>query len=70
MTKSKRKQIKPSPLIYRAIENTQYEFVSVLGEGTYGQVFSAQNRHTGEKVAVKVAFPMDNDEGVGCFVSL
>jgi serine/threonine protein kinase len=32
----------------------QYRILELIGEGTYGKVFKAQDRYTGDLVAVKM----------------
>lgn len=39
--------------LYSVETNDRYEVVSKLGEGTFGEVRKARDRHTGEFVAVK-----------------
>ena len=42
----------------------KYEKIEKIGEGTYGTVFKAKNRETGEVVALKRVQLDDDDEGV------
>lgn len=44
----------------------KYSKISKLGEGTYGVVYKAQNRETGEVVALKRIRLDSEDEGVPC----
>lgn len=37
----------------------RFELQHLIGEGTYGEVFSAKDKQTGKKVAVKVKFKFD-----------
>lgn len=41
-----------------------YDKMEVLGEGTYGIVYKAKNKTTGEIVALKMIRLMSEDEGV------
>ena len=42
----------------------KYEKLEKIGEGTYGTVFKAKNRETGEIVALEQVRLDDDDEGV------
>ena len=42
----------------------KYEKLEKIGEGTYGTVFKAKNRESGEIVALKRVRLDDDDEGV------
>ncbi|KAJ3360053.1 kinase subunit of RNA polymerase II carboxy-terminal domain kinase I [Kappamyces sp. JEL0680] len=42
---------------------SQYEIGSQVGEGTYGQVFKAQNKKTGGYVALKKLYLKEDDKG-------
>ena len=42
----------------------KYEKLEKIGEGTYGTVFKAKNRETGEIVALKRVRLDDDEEGV------
>lgn len=33
----------------------RFELLDLIGEGTYGEVYSAKDKHTGRKYAVKVS---------------
>ena len=49
----------------KAASNMQkYEKLEKIGEGTYGTVFKAKNRESGEIVALKRVRLDDDDEGV------
>lgn len=41
----------------------KYEKIEKIGEGTYGTVFKAKNRETGDIVALKKVQLDDDDEG-------
>ena len=42
----------------------KYELLNLIGEGTYGLVFKARNRNTGQQVAIKKFKEKDDDEYV------
>lgn len=44
----------------------KYQKIDKLGEGTYGIVYKAQNKQTGEIVALKRIRLDNEDEGVPC----
>ena len=48
----------------RAAKMQKYEKLEKIGEGTYGTVFKAKNRESGEIVALKRVRLDDDDEGV------
>lgn len=48
----------------RAVKMQKYEKLEKIGEGTYGTVFKAKNRESGEIVALKRVRLDDDDEGV------
>ena len=45
-------------------EMQKYDKLDKIGEGTYGMVFKARNKETGEIVALKRVRLDDDDEGV------
>ena len=47
----------------RAVKMQKYEKLEKIGEGTYGTVFKAKNRESGEIVALKRVRLDDDDEG-------
>merc|ERR1712004_746042 len=47
-----------------AVKMQKYEKLEKIGEGTYGTVFKAKNRESGEIVALKRVRLDDDDEGV------
>ena len=44
--------------------STRYELIRKLGEGTFGVVYLARDRRTGENVAVKKIRLEGEDEGI------
>lgn len=38
------------------IPTDRFELIHLIGEGTYGEVWSAKDKKTGRRVAVKVKF--------------
>ena len=55
----------PPIFLERLSSNMQkYEKLEKIGEGTYGTVFKAKNRESGEIVALKRVRLDDDDEGV------
>lgn len=49
--------------MYRSIEDL-YDIIAPLGSGSYGQVLKAQNRMTGQIVAIKKIKSIQHDEGI------
>ena len=52
------------PSLKSAGNMQKYEKLEKIGEGTYGTVFKAKNRESGEIVALKRVRLDDDDEGV------
>ena len=50
-----------------SMTSQRYERVEKIGEGTYGTVFKAKDRETGDIVALKIVRLDEDDEVRGCF---
>ena len=57
-------EIKCQTKLYEHFKMQKYEKLEKIGEGTYGTVFKAKNRESGEIVALKRVRLDDDDEGV------
>ena len=64
MTSTKPKQSRPRGL------PSKYEFVAIVGEGSYAKVVKCLNKETSETVAIKMpkCWTTDNKSEVGNFV--
>jgi len=55
---------KPAIGLCPRLSYNDFDIIEQVGEGTYGRVFKARNKHTNKLTALKIVIPTDEDEGL------